>query len=233
MFSILKVSLMHLFCRGFGFISVATLTSYITAQPLQALEVDRGSFCELYPADFHCTSNFRLAQGDRSPTNSLIDSADRAIRVRLNVSGSNNEWIRMYIQDAADGMRLSAYHTKQIKQEVLSGVANGLLEFGAEQLAREVTDDKYDGPIPLPNVIGFYRWADHKTQRIVFFPDGCADEPVLGNTQSYGQSSCAIAGTETIALPQGVNLRKGRFMLEYLEEDLVRTITFRLPPQGD
>lgn len=227
---ILKVSsLTHLFCKWFGFTSVATLTFYITARPLQALEVERDSFCQLYPADFHCTSNFRLAQGDRSPTK--INSASQTIRVRLNVSGPNNEWIRMDVQDAADGMRLSAYHTKQIRQEVLSGVANGLLEFGAEQLAQEVTDDGYDGPVPLPNVISFYRWADHKTQRIVFFPDSCAKDSVLRNTQSYEQSSCAIAGTKTITLPQGTDLRKGRFMLEYLEEDLVRIITFRLPPQ--
>jgi hypothetical protein len=105
------------------------------------------------------------------------------------------------------------------------------LNFGAEELASEAIDG-YDDPVPVPD-INFYRWVDHETRRIVFIPDGCSDNSpaLLGNGQQPEQSSCVITGTNSITLLAGMDIRVGLLTIEYAEQDLVRTITFRVAPQ--
>ncbi len=73
---------------------------------------------------------------------------------------------------------------------------------------------------PVPTLE--HSWYDHPTSRIVFVPDTCA-QPT--------ESACSIAGTTELTLPTGVNVDQGKFTLEYTESKLVRTVTFRVPPQ--
>lgn len=41
-------------------------------------------------------------------------------------------------------------------------------------------------------------------------------------------SSCAIAGTDSVLLPEGTDIYKGRFTIEYTQGDLLRSITFKI-----
>lgn len=50
---------------------------------------------------------------------------------------------------------MRAYYTTRLKRNLLSGVATGLLSFGAEELASKAIDG-YDGPVPVPD-INFYK----------------------------------------------------------------------------
>lgn len=147
---------------------------------------------------------------------------NETIKLRLNVSGPDNEWIRIEFNDNKTGQTvLSAYHTKRVKRSFESALANGLLGFGAEELASEVIDG-YDGPVPLPSV-NFHRWSDHETLRLAFRPDTC----------TKNMSNCGTQGKTSIVLPNGTDIRRGRLTIEYAEEDLIRTITFRLPSDKD
>lgn len=169
--------------------------------------------------------------GQRQSTPSE-NGANQIIKVRLKLSGPDNEWIRIEMSNnRAGGTVLTAYHTKRVRRTLLSNLATGFISFRAEELASEAIDG-YDGPVPVPD-INFYRWANHETRQIVFVPDGCSDNsPVpLGNGQQLGQSSCVITGTNSITLLAGIDIRGGLFTIEYAEQDLVRTITFRVPPE--
>lgn len=148
---------------------------------------------------------------------------NQTIKLRLKVSGPDNEWIRIEFNDDSNtGERiLTAYHTKRVKRSFESSLANGLLGFGAEELASEVIDG-YDGPVPLPS-LNFHRWRDHKTLRLAFRPDTCTENI----------SNCGTEGTTSIVLPNETDIRTGRLTIEYAEEDLIRSITFRVPSDKD
>lgn len=73
-------------------------------------------------------------------------------------------------------------------------------------------------PVPILE----HSWYDHPTSRIVFVPDTCA-QPT--------ESACSITGATDVTLPTGVKVDQGKFTLEYTESKLVRTVTFRVPPQ--
>jgi hypothetical protein len=74
----------------------------------------------------------------------------------------------------------------------------------------------------VPVTLG-HTWYDHLTSRIIFVPDTCAQP---------SESNCSITGTTDVTLPTGVNVDQGKFTLEYTESKLVRTVTFRVPPQN-
>lgn len=140
------------------------------------------------------------------------------IKLKLDVSGPDNEWIRIDIDDSKAGNRvITAYHTKRVKRSFPSNLANGVLEFGASEII-----DGYDGPVPFPR-INFHKWADHKTLRLLFKPNHCPES----------MPNCATKGTTSIVLSNGTDIRAGKFTIEYAEKDLIRTITFKIPSDKD
>jgi hypothetical protein len=156
------------------------------------------------------------------PQQSSTETTSQPIKVRLGISGIDNEWIR-FDRNPETGV-LNIYHTTRIRQALLSDVATGLLSAGAGELVGAAIDG-YNGPVPIPN-LNFYRWSDHPTRRLFFVPDGCLESaPIPGNPAA----GCVAAGTNTIALPQNTDIQAGTWTIEYAEEDLVRTITFRIP----
>lgn len=151
--------------------------------------------------------------------------ANQIIRVRLKLSGPDNEWIRIETSSSTGETTLRAYHTKRVRQNLPSRAATGLLNFGVRELVDEAFDG-YNGPVLVPS-LNFYQWADHETRRLAFIPDRC-----LGNSPTSvvsNQPSCAIAGTNSITLPAGTDIHTGLLTIEYAEKDLIRSITFRIP----
>jgi hypothetical protein len=233
----LKISFTKQLSRLIGAISAIALLNSVMPRQVYGQEVDRDFLCQRFPLNSRCEGNTPRTQqekpnpGQRQSTPSE-NGANQFIKVRLKLSGPDNEWIRIETSNnRAGGTVLTAYHTKRVRQTLLSNLATGLLSFGAEELASEAIDG-YDGPVPVPD-INFYRWADHETRRIVFVPDSCSDNSPapLGNGQQPRQSSCVITGTNSITLLAGMDIRVGLLTIEYAEQDLVRTITFRIPPE--
>jgi hypothetical protein len=192
----------------------AIATILFLQQGINAQERDRDSRCQS-PLNSRCEGYKPRSE----PENQIL-------KVRLEISGPDDEWIRIEMSDRTEGgTSVMAYHTKRIRKELLSNVVTRIAEFSARSLAREAIDG-YGGPVPIPD-INFHRWADHETRRIFFVPDGCLDRtPVLpGNSQP----SCLIAGDDTIVLPEGMDFQAGVFTIEYAEKDLIRSIAFRIP----
>lgn len=156
---------------------------------------------------------------------------DETIRVKLDVSGSQNEWIRIERR----GNVLKLIHTKQLrKKRGVEGVLNtalGVVGVGGTGLA-------------------FYDWDDHQTVRSLFKPDRCFRKPVNPSTQSTRENpgsstsrsplstnqpiqpdhalNCLVVGTDTLVMPTEADIRQGQFTIEYKERDLLRSVTFRI-----
>lgn len=231
----LKISSAKQLSRLLGIVSIAAFFNSEMPQTLYAQEVELDFLCQRFPLNSLCEGYKPKIQQERTNPKQQQESpskseANQIIKVRLELSGPDDEWIQMKTSDnGTGGTVFAAYHTKRVKRTLLSNLTTGILTFGAEQLASEAIDG-YDGPVPLPD-INFYRWVDHETRRIVFVPDGCSkNSPIpLGNGQQPGQSSCVITGTKFISLPAGTDIRAGLLTIEYAEEELVRTITFKVP----
>ena len=124
-------------------------------------------------------------------------------RFKPEIEGANNEWIR--VEQCGGTVRL--VHTRRANENRgVLGVVN------------VVTD--LMGP-----TAGFSRWYDHPTTRVAFKSDRCTESIGLTNTDG-----CVIAGTETLVVPSEITIYQGNFMIEYTDGELVRTVTFRIPP---
>ncbi len=231
----LKVSFTKQLSRLVRAISAIVLLNSVMPRQAYAQEFDRDFLCQRFSLNSRCEENKPGTQqekpnpGQRQST-PLENGANQIIKVRLKLSGPDNEWIRIETSNNQAGETvLTAYHTKRVRRTLLSNLATGLIRFGAEELASEAIDG-YDGPVPVPD-INFYRWANHETRRIVFVPDGCSykSSAPLDNEQQPGQSSCVITGTNSITLPVEKDIRLGLLTIEYAEQELVRTITFKVP----
>lgn len=188
-----------------------TLASYqgSTAQEVSAQEVDRDRFCQEFPLNSRC-------EGYTSSPQAAANEDNQVVKVRLETSGPNNEWIRLEMQPNATGeMVLKAYHTTRSKKGLLSGGIDAAL--GAVS------------PVPLPGIFNFYRWGDHQTLSLAFQPDS-SPSSATGNDQQKA-SSCTITGIDSLVLPASADIRTGVFTIGYQEEELTRSIAFRVPSE--
>lgn len=174
-----------------------------------------------------------IADSEFAQLASSDEISEQQTRIRLDLDGDNDEWIVVERRRTENGVVLSAYHTSRVRRDLLSAGATGLVRFGTGELVEEIIDG-YDGPVFVPR-INIHRWADHETQRIVFIPDDCqADGPVseaiadMSPEEVQSPESCEISGTDSITVPNGTDLDTGSLMIEYVEKDLVRTVTFQM-----
>lgn len=134
------------------------------------------------------------------------DQTPDVIAFRLPASGPNNEWIRLDV----DGSVIRVRHTTRVLNPVTQVFSLAL------------------GPV---NPIRFHNWRDHDTTQVTFVPDQCSQSSNLSSEQPEN-SSCVITGSDSITLPDGLSVYQGEFTVEYLEEGLVRTISFRVPTEN-
>ncbi len=206
------------------------------SQLAYAQTVEQDLLCQQLPINSRCTGYTSESQQGETNLGQRQSSfpqrkANQVIKVRLRLSGLDNEWIRIEMSNnGTEDNVLTAYHTKRVRRKLLSNLSSSALRVGTEKLASEVIDG-YDGPVPVPD-INFYRWANHETRRIVFVPNGCSESfPTLPGQQPK-QSSCVITGTTSITLPSEADIRAGLLTIEYAEEELIRTITFRVSSEN-
>lgn len=183
--------------------------------PVIAEEIDRELLCRKFPLNSRCR-DYRAAEPElkvyqldrnsfchRFPFNSQCQQpAVEVIELNLDRSGDNDEWIR--IEKQANEVKL--LHTTRVKNKVVSGILNGALGLV---------------PVPLPFVkANNYDWEDHQAIQVSFKSDRCKTD------------DCTITGIDTLILPEGTDIYAGLFSIDYLEKDLERSISFRIPERA-
>lgn len=173
---------------------------------VSAREANLDTLCQKFPLNSRC-QEYRY----------LTVQPPKVVKLRLKTSGPDNEWIRLEMS----GNTIKLLHTTRAKT-TFSKVLNGLASVA---------------PVPVPSIFNFSRWYDHPTTRITFVSDSCIflqrlkllKNSVLQTTHNSSFPSCAITGTDSVFLTQGMDIRRGWFTIEYKEEELLRAITFRIP----
>ncbi len=176
-------------------------------QKVHARKVDLNTFCQKFPLNSRC----------------LIDKLTvqtQVIKLRLKTSGERNEWIRIEIS----GNTVKLLHTTRDKSFV-SDILNNLASLA---------------PVPyLPDIFNFYNWYDHPTIGVAFESNSCillqrlkSKKSVLTNSRISGFPSCTITGTDSVVLTTGMDIHYGQFTIVYKENNLVRSITFRIPAKN-
>jgi hypothetical protein len=201
-------------------LALAALIAFSTVNALtfqKAQADDIQAFCQQYPLSLNCRGYItempgENAKGDAEPVSELI-------KLRLETSGPDNEWIRIETEQMTDNRVINAYHTTRIRRGLLSDVANGAIGTTASLLS----------PLPVPFGVNFHRWEDHPTLSLAFKPDECPTDLPQFDNQRFNSRTCLISGAESLILPVQLNIHEGVFTIEYQEKDLIRTITFRLP----
>jgi hypothetical protein len=94
-------------------------------------------------------------------------------------------------------------HTTKVKDGLVSGILNGAIGFI---------------PSPILPDVNKYNWKDHQVIEVSFKSDRCKTD------------DCISTGKNTLQIPQETDLHQGTFTIQYQEEDLVRAITFKIPP---
>jgi hypothetical protein len=222
----MKITLLEQMFRITLFAGIVLVSNSVIARPSQAQQVDRESLCQKFPQNSNCknepyapeTTKTSAEQIDwdslcqRFPQNSRCkEGRPEVIKIPLAAFGAKDEWIR--IDKIGDKVKL--LHTRESDGGALSDVFNGAV--GAAS------------PIPIPN-IKFGQWSDNKMTRVTFKPDSC-QESSTNKAMPENDLSCAIAGEDTLVLPNGTDIYAGLFTIEYNEGDLGRSITFRVPKQ--
>jgi hypothetical protein len=183
-------------------------------QKTNAKEIKLDSLCSKFPLNSRCL-DYDYSSVKPEPTkleierNSLcskfpqnsycLQAPPQVIKIQLDRSGKKDEWIKIEKQEN----KIKVKHTTQVKDNLVSGIFDSALSFV---------------PVPLPFVeVNKYNWKDHQVTRITFQPDGCQS------------NSCIIKGSNTLTLPDKTNIYRGLLTVEYLEENLLRSLTLRIP----
>jgi hypothetical protein len=101
---------------------------------------------------------------------------------------------------------LRVLHTSQVKDGLVSEVLNGALSFV---------------PSPILPEVNKYNWEDHRVTRVSFKSDRCKD------------NSCVITGKKSLNISKKTNIHQGMLTIQYQEKDLIRGISFKIPPDAD
>jgi hypothetical protein len=187
-------------------------------QKINAKEIDLNSLCPKFPQNSRCLdydyssvkpeqTKLKLERDSlctKFPQNSYcLQAPKQVIKIQLDRSGEKDEWIQIEKQDR----KIKVKHSTQVKDGLVSGIFDGALGFV---------------PVPLPFVeANKYNWKDHRVTKITFQPDGCK----LDN--------CTITGSNTLTLPEKTNIYSGVLTIEYQEEELKRSLAFRVPSDAE
>ena len=77
--------------------------------------------------------------------------------------------------------------------------------------------DLVDISVPFLFDTNAYTWEDNQVTQVSFQGDRCKQE------------KCIVTGKETLKLPPGTDIYRGLFTIEYQENDLRRSLSFRIP----
>jgi hypothetical protein len=180
-------------------------------------EVDLETLCSKFPLNSRCQNQhsrevqpdkpqLKTRQLDRElfcdqfPFNAKC--LDKPLEViKFNLHRSGED--NEWIRIERKGNMVKLLHTTKVKDEIVSEILNGALSF-----------------IPSPYLpdVNKYNWSDHRVIGVSFQSDRCKT------------ASCISTGKTTLKIPKETDIHQGMFTIQYQEENLVRAISFKIPP---
>lgn len=191
------------------------LVTSIQTFPAVAQKITLSTLCNKFPLNSRCQkhdfatnkSNRKINQYamDRDifcakvPFNSYCQQ--KPVQVfQLNLARSGED--DEWIRIEKKGNKVNLLHTTKVEDFWGSLIINGALGFI---------------PYPIPFDTNKYNWDDHQVIQVSFKSDRCQTD------------SCIITSKKTLNLPSGTNVYRGLFTIEYQEEELRRSLSFKIP----
>jgi hypothetical protein len=187
--------------------------------PTASQEIDLETLCSKFPLNSRCQNqnlNYSANQSDKTqlktrqldremfcnqfPFNSKCQGKPVEV-IKFNLNRSGEDDEWIRIERKGDIVQL--LHTTKVKDGLVSGILNGAV-----------------GLIPSPILpdVNKYNWQDHRVLEVSFKSDRCKT------------NDCISTGENTLKIPKETDIYQGIFTIQYQEEDLVRAITFKIPP---
>jgi hypothetical protein len=180
-----------------------------------AQNISLSSLCNKFPLNSRCQehnfaankSNLKINQHaiDRNtfcakvPLNSYCQQKPVEV-FQLNLDRSGED--DEWVRIEKKGNKVNLLHTTKVEDFWSSLIINGALSFI---------------PYPIPFDTNTYNWDDHQVIQVSFKSDRCQTD------------SCIITSKKTLNLPAGTNVYQGLFTIEYQEEELRRSLSFKIP----
>ena len=198
-----------------GTLLLASLMLGYVAPKVDAQTVDLDEFCQRFPLNSRC-------EGYTPQEPESVNSSEeplQVVNVHLNVIGPEDEIVVLEINEEIVGnVILSAYHIERAEDDgffTLSNLANGAISVVS--------------PVPIPfDLFRSFTSQASQTEYLAFTSDDCMEQMPLVNGQGFQLANCSIVGTDTLSLPEEVDIRSGFFTLGYIEGTLLRAIIFRI-----
>ena len=196
-------------------LAMAIAFNTLTISSVASQEIETELLCKKFPLNSRCEdypatkakphSQYQLDRQDfceQFPFNSQCQRSPLQV-IRFNLDRSGENDEWVRIEQQDNRIKLS--HTSRVKDGLVSGIFNSVV--GALF------------PVPLPFVeANKYDWEDHRVIKVKF--------------QSDRQDRFTVIGKDTLILPEGADLYNGLFTITYKEEDLIRSVSFEVPPNS-
>jgi hypothetical protein len=191
------------------------LVSCIKVFPAVAQKISLSTLCNKFPLNSRCqNSNFTTNKSNLKTNQHTIDRDTFCKKAPLN-SYCQQKPMQVY-QLNIDS---SGEDDEWVRIEKKDNRVNLLHTTKVEDFWGSLLIDQALGfiPYPIPFDTNQYNWDDHQVIQVSFKSDRCKTD------------SCLVTGKKTLNLPRGTNIYQGLFTIEYQEEKLRRSLSFKIP----
>jgi hypothetical protein len=191
------------------------LVSCIKVFPAVAQKISLSTLCNKFPLNSRCQNNNLTTNKSNLKINQhAIDRDTFCKKAPLN-SYCQQKPVQVY-QLNIDS---SGEDDEWVRIEKKNNQVNLLHTTKVEDFWATLLIDQALGfiPYPIPFDTNQYNWDDHQVIQVSFKSDRCKTD------------SCLVTGKKTLNLPRGTNIYQGLFTIEYQEEKLRRSLSFKIP----
>jgi hypothetical protein len=196
-------------------ILLVTVIDDVKTFPAVAQKITSSTLCNKFPLNSRCQDhNFTANKSNQKINRYAIKRDTFCAKVPLN-SHCQQKQVEVFqlnldrsgeddewVRIEKKGNKVNLLHTTKVEDFWGSLIINGALSFI---------------PYPIPFDTNTYNWDDHQVIQVSFKSDRCQTE------------SCIITSKNTLNLPAGTNVYQGLFTIEYQEEELRRSLSFKIP----
>jgi hypothetical protein len=191
------------------------LVTGIQTFPAIAQKITLSSLCNKFPLNSRCLNhNFSTNKSNQKINQYAIDRNTFCAKVPLN-SYCQEKTVQVFklnldssgendewVRIEKKGNKVNLLHTTKVENFWGSLIINGALGLI---------------PYPIPFDGTTYNWNDHQVIQVSFKSNCCQTD------------SCIVTSKKTLNLPVGTNIYQGLFTIEYQEEELRRSLSFKIP----